>query len=98
MMGVNLISFLDCPQPCRMTHIKTTFIDEKLFEDSQGGSSRIDLVFSKNVDTYIHDFPVFSLTKFLAAFGGSFGLWLGLGVLQILESFYHHCKCNLFKI
>ena len=74
-----------CPPPCTSTYVKTVYSDEKIYEETATGSSRIDIVFSETVNTRINDFPSFSFAKFLASFGGSFGLWLGLGVLQILQ-------------
>ena len=79
--------------PCIQTHASTVFINEKklddLYEertDNETGVSRIDIAFSSTVDTYINDFEAFELPPFIAFIGGSFGLWLGLGVLQMMES------------
>ena len=64
------------------TNIKTVFIDEK----TEGTSvKRFDIAFSTKVKTYINDFPSFNFASFLAATGGAIGLWLGLGVQQILD-------------
>ena len=38
------------------------------------------------MDTYINDFEVFEFPPFIAFIGGAVGLWLGLGVLQMMES------------
>ena len=48
--------------------------------------SRVDIAFYNKVDTTIRDFPPFNFSSFLASLGGSLGLWLGLGILQILDS------------
>ena len=48
--------------------------------------SRIDIAFYNKVDTTIRDFPTFHFSAFLASLGGSLGLWLGLGILQVLDS------------
>ena len=48
--------------------------------------SRVDIAFYNKVDMTIRDFPVFNLSSFLASLGGTLGLWLGLGILQILDS------------
>ena len=48
--------------------------------------SRIDIVFYHKVDTTIRDFPTFNFASFLASLGGTLGLWLGLGILQLLDS------------
>ena len=48
--------------------------------------SRVDIAFFDKVDMTIRDFPPFNLSSFLASLGGTLGLWLGLGILQILDS------------
>ena len=84
----------DCPDPCTSTRIKTVFLDEKMY-DREGVSSRIDITFSDNVDTYINDFPKFHFSSFLAEIGGAIGLWLGLGVIQIMETIMNNlCTMN----
>ena len=75
---------LDCLMPCTQTQINTVFINEKK-NVSDTPRSRIDITFSRTVDTTIHDFPLFSLTAFLSSLGGSLGLWLGLSVLGIID-------------
>ena len=70
------------------TNIKTVFIDEK----TEGTSvKRFDIAFSTKVKTYINDFPSFNFATFLAATGGAIGLWLGLGVQQILDQLSLAC-------
>ena len=68
--------------PCSSTMIDSVFIDEK---SVLSNNSRIDIAFYENIYTTIHDFPTFSLAQFLASFGGTLGLWLGLGVMQTLN-------------
>ena len=75
--------FLGCPLPCTETKIKTIFINE--FDKPTEDKSRIDIAFSTTVSTYINDFPTFRLPKFLSELGGTLGLWLGLGVLQLFN-------------
>ena len=48
--------------------------------------SRVDIAFCDKVDMTIRDFPPFNFSSFLASLGGTLGLWLGLGILQILDS------------
>ena len=46
------------------------------------------------------DFVKFNLATFLANTGGSLGLWLGLGVLQLAEILVQQgakCLCNIFQ-
>ena len=84
----------NCPDPCTSTKIKTVYLDEKMY-DREGVSSRIDITFSDNVDTYINDFPKFHFSSFLAEIGGAIGLWLGLGVIQIMETIMNNlCTMN----
>ena len=76
----------DCLVPCTSTRIKTVFLDEKLYGHTGKGASRIEITFSDSVDTYINEFPTFNISSFLAEIGGAIGLWLGLGVIQIMEN------------
>ena len=48
--------------------------------------SRVDIAFYNKVDTTIRDFPTFHFSSFLASLGGTLGLWLGLGIVQLLDS------------
>jgi len=75
----------DCLLPCTTTDIKTVYMNEK-YVDRIYANSRIDITFSTTVNRYIYDFPKFNFTSFLASLGGTTGLWLGLGVIQLLES------------
>ena len=78
------------------TNIKTVFIDEKSTERTYDkGSSRFDIAFSTTVKTFINDFPNFNFASFLAASGGAVGLWLGLGVQQILDQLSVACSAVL---
>ena len=75
------------------TNIKTVFIDEKSTEKTP----RFDIAFSTTVKTYINDFPSFNFASFLAATGGAIGLWLGLGVQQILDQLSLVCSALLLN-
>ena len=72
----------DCHAPCTSTQITSVFLDEK-----SGGlhGSTIDITFSEKVSIVITNFPKFNLALFLSSCGGSMGLWLGVGVVQIME-------------
>ena len=76
------ISVSDCPLPCTSTQIKIVSLDEKY---GVRKVSRIDIAFEKTVLVSKTDFPKFNIIHFLAEFGGSMGLWLGLGVVQTME-------------
>ena len=45
----------------------------------------IELMFSDKVVVTYNYYPELSLVEALASLGGSLGLWLGLGVLQLLQ-------------
>ena len=43
----------------------------------------MDLTFYQTITVTESYYPTFSFTKFFAELGGSIGLWLGMGLLQI---------------
>ena len=77
---------LGCPLPCTETLVKTVLLDEFYKTSAELNVSRIDIVFYHKVDMTIRDFPIFNFASFLASLGGTLGLWLGLGILQLLDS------------
>lgn len=80
---------IDCVDPCVQTYTKAVFIEEgKILKVSGYGFSKIDIVFAPVVKRYVHDFQQFSFSSFLASVGGALGLWLGLGVQQIIDSLF----------
>ena len=72
----------DCPTPCTSTEITSVFLDEKT---GKLGGSRIDITLSEKVLIVVTNFPKFNLALFLSSCGGSMGMWLGVGVVQIME-------------
>ena len=46
-------------------------------------ATRFEFTFDQDVVVTRTLFPPFSLSQFLSNLGGSLGLWLGLGVLQL---------------
>ena len=81
-----IYSFLiDCPDPCLQTYTKAVFVEERKILKVPG-YSKIDIVFSPVVKMFVNDFQSFSFSSFLASVGGALGLWLGLGVQQIIDS------------
>ena len=50
-----------------------------------GDLTTFSFSFDPEVVRQTSEFPAFNWTTFLADLGGSLGLWLGLGVSQILE-------------
>ena len=77
--------------PCTKTNVKTVYMNEK-YKELKYSESRIDITFSTTVNRYIYDFPKFHFTSFLSSLGGTTGLWLGLGVIQLLDSIVHLTK------
>ena len=72
--------------PSTETQVKTVFMSEFYKMSRKLKVSRIDIAFDNKVDTTIRDFPAFNFSSFLASLGGSLGLWLGLGILQVLDN------------
>ena len=99
------IIFIDCSLPCTETLIKTVLINE--FDKPKAKKSRIDIAFSTTVTTSINHFPTFHFSTFMAQLGGTAGLWLGLGILQLLDlissivtpyfNVCHHKQLNISK-
>ena len=70
----------DCPLPCQTASMKTLLFSEQLTE-----APTIQINFASLVPVSKTDFIKFDLVEFLSDIGGSLGLWLGLGILQLLE-------------
>ena len=69
-----------CPRPCTQTQIKLNkLVTEKWSQ------TMVEVMFSDKVMVTYNYYPEFSLVEALASLGGSLGLWLGLGVLQLLQ-------------
>ena len=69
-----------CPLPCETESMRTI-----LFSEEMNDSPMIQINFASLVPVSKTDFMRFDLSEFLSDIGGSLGLWLGLGVLQLLE-------------
>ena len=70
----------NCPLPCETASMRTIPFSEEITD-----SPMIQINFASLVPISKTDFMRFDLVEFLADIGGSLGLWLGLGVLQLLE-------------
>ena len=72
-----------CPLPCTSTTRSTDF----LYEMQENVTySTIDITFSDKVEVTHWDYGGFSLAEVLASLGGAMGLWLGVGVVQLLDT------------
>ena len=78
------VSISGCPLPCTETKIKTVFINEKVFD--RRNVTRVELIFSTTVKRKIYSFPQFNFFTFLTSVGGTAGLWLGLGIIQVSQN------------
>ena len=55
-----------------------------MFAISHGeNESMFDLTFEQDVEVLEYFYPEFSISTFLSNLGGTLGLWLGVGVLQV---------------
>lgn len=70
----------DCLLPCKTTQTQTKFVFE-----TKGEGTGIDIFFNSKVRVTKTDLVWPTFTNFLSEVGGSMGLWLGLGVVQMFE-------------
>lgn len=73
----------DCPLPCTQTYVDSRFVSKREYSGDIPGA--ITITFSDTIHITTNDFPPFLFFSFLSKLGGSLGLWLGVGVLQIAE-------------
>jgi len=71
----------DCPLPCEIYSTETRHTDST---NSQGYIG-FSITFQQNVEVTTIRVIKPTLFSFLSDVGGSLGLWLGLGVLQVLQ-------------
>ena len=80
----------NCHKPCLSTKVIGSELSEKRSEDL----TTLIFSFDPEVVISVSQFPDFNWTTFFTDLGGSLGLWLGLGVSQLLELFLR----NIFKM
>ena len=56
-----------------------------MFENHKYDLSGLSIAFNQHVEVTESFIPEFSVTTFLAELGGSLGLWLGVGAVQLLN-------------
>ena len=74
-------SISPCPPPCTQTRTAVTYLHE---EEIELGPT-IGLIFPESILVTENSVPDFSFVTLFSGLGGSLGLWLGLGVLQLLQ-------------
>ena len=70
-----------CLLPCMSTKVSSAFISAQDVENF----TVFDLTFSQVVTRTTFNFPLFQWTDYFSGLGGLMGLWLGLGVSQLLS-------------
>ena len=74
--------------------MSTKVVGSELSEKRSEDWTSLVFSFDPEVLVSVSQYPEFSWTSFFTDLGGSLGLWLGLGVSQILEFFLR----NIYKI
>ena len=62
-----------------------------MVQDFYEDGPAVELILSDKVMVTNNFYPKFSFVEVLASLGGSLGLWLGLGVLQLLQHLLTIC-------
>ena len=70
----------NCAMPC-----STINVESRLLKEKKDNKDMIELKFSQTMMVTKTFFPKFNFQIFLSNIGGSIGLWLGLGLLQLFE-------------
>ena len=93
----NIVSGLtpsECCQPCTTVRVSSKLMSSTKTFDAYNW---IDLVPSPSMMITKTDFVSPSLATILADYGGSMGLWLGLGVVQLFQVAFNFIKDTFIK-
>ena len=84
----------DCPVPCKSTTIIGRPINTQILNKP---FSMIDFTIASGVTVSRTVFTKSSIAELFSSFGGSLGLWLGLGIIQLAElAFQIITKCQTY--
>ena len=89
--AVNLLyvgaTLSSCPLPCITTIAKTKLRFEKMSDtETQVKKNWVTFYLPENIRVTSTLLKKFTFSQILSDLGGTFGLWLGLGVLQLFQS------------
>ena len=89
--AVNLLyvgaTLSSCPLPCITTFAKTKLRFEKMSDtETQVKKNWVTFYLPENIRVTSTLLKKFTFSQILSDLGGTFGLWLGLGVLQLFQS------------
>ena len=79
----NGVTLSDCQQPCTTSSVVSRLV--RHWEREENAWSMIDLVPSSTVTVQRTDFVSPPASSLLSEFGGAMGLWLGLGMVQLVQ-------------
>lgn len=80
----------DCFKPCMSTKVSGVITSNQFFSKN---FTFVNLAFDSVVKVEEYFYPQFSIVEFLSSIGGSLGLWLGVGVLQITNMISRIMSC-----
>ena len=73
-----------CLLPCTTVYVESRLLTESVTPENV---SKIDIYFNPHVTVTTTDFIKFIFANLLSEIGGGLGLWLGLGLMQMVEVF-----------
>lgn len=79
-----------CFLPCLTTQVKGALVSTQILGKNK--PTTFELTFDQRVSTTKSFYPDPSITNLFSELGGSLGLWLGLGLLQLCVTFINIVK------